>query len=114
MTLFRLSMAASWVMIMSLTLYVVSSYGVNWPAVYFGDLIAMNWRTQFNADFLVHLLLLCSWVYWREESKVKGAIYGFLSIIMGGMFGFAYLLYASYAAKGNVKAILLGSHYKGE
>lgn len=114
MTTFRLAMAASWVLIMGLTIYIVSVHGFNWPAVFFGDLLNVDWRTQFNIDFLFHLLILFSWVYWREASKLKGLIYGFLSVIMGGMFGFAYLLYASYTAKGNVKAILLGSHYNGE
>ena len=114
MTIFRLSMAASWVLIMSLTLYIVSVHGINWPVVFFGDLFSFDWRSQFNTDFLIHLVLLFSWVYWREASKIKGLVYGLLSVFMGGMFGFAYLLYASYAAKGNVKAILLGSHYNGE
>ena len=114
MTIFRLSMAASWVLIMSLTIYIVSVHGFNWPVVFFSDVLGFDWRSQFNTDFLIHLFILFSWVYWREESKVKGVVYGFLSVIMGGMFGFAYLLYASYAAKGNVKALLLGSHYNGE
>lgn len=113
MTIFRASMAASWVLIMGVTIYVVAVHGINWPVVYFGDLFALNWRSQFNLDLLIHLALFYSWVYWREESKTKGMVYGFLTL-MGGMFSFAYLLYASYAAKGNVKKFLLGMHYKEE
>jgi hypothetical protein len=37
-------------------------------------------------------------------------MFGFLSIIMGGMFGFPYLLYATYKASGDPAAILLGVH----
>ena len=97
---------------MGITLYAVVRLGFNWPAVYFGDLLSHPWRSQFNTDFLIHLFLLCGWVYWREASKVKGAVYGFLSIFLGGMFGFAYLAVATYKAKGNMEAVLLGSHYK--
>lgn len=110
MTLFRILLALSWVLIMASTIYAVNQAGFNWPKVYIGDLFGHPWRSQFNTDFLIHLFLLCSWIYWREESKLKGAVYGFLSIIMGGMFGFAYLLHATYKSKGDVSAILLGSH----
>ena len=110
MTILRTFLAISWVLIWAITIYAVIKAGYFWPEVYFGDLFGHPWRSQFNTDFLVHLFLLASWVYWREESKVKGFIYGFLSIFMGGMFGFAYILYASYVAKGDVKKMLLGSH----
>ncbi|MFT6123985.1 MAG: hypothetical protein ACJAW2_000646 [Shewanella sp.] len=111
MTNFRVALLISWILIMSITAYAIVQAGPNWPAIYFGDLFLGNpWRQQFNTDFLIHLFILCSWVFWREESKLKGAIYGFLSIIMGGMFGFMYILYASYQAKGNVSKILLGHH----
>ena len=111
---FRIFMAVAWVAIMASTIYAANALGYFWPAVYFGDLFDHPWRSQFNTDFLIHLFILCSWIYWRESSKIKGAIYGFLSIFMGGMFGFAYLFYASYTARGNVSAMLLGSHYQGE
>jgi len=114
MTNFRVFLALSWVLIMGITLYAVSQLGYNWPAVFFTDLVGNEWRSQFNTDFLIHLFLLCAWIYWREESKVKGAVYGFLSIFLGGMFGFAYLLFHTFKANGNMKAILLGSHYNGE
>ena len=111
MKLFRIFLALSWVLIIGITVYAIAKLGFNWPAVYFGDLVTHPWRSQFNTDFLIHLFLLCSWIFWREDSKLKGAIYGFLSIFMGGMFGFAYLLFATYKANGNVAALLLGSHY---
>ena len=30
-----------------------------------GDIAALNWRSQFNVDFLVHLLLLATWITWE-------------------------------------------------
>ena len=41
---------------------------------------------------------------------MKGHVCGFLSIVMGGMFSFPYILYAIYVAKGDPKGILLGEH----
>ena len=114
MSILRVFLALSWLLIMGVTINAVSQQGFNWPAVYFGDLFGNEWRSQFNTDFLIYLFLLCAWVYWREESKVKGAVYGFLSIFLGGVFGFAYLLYHTCKTNGNMKALLLGSHYAGE
>ena len=69
MTALRGFLAFSWVLIMGVTIYAVSQIGFNWPAVFFGDLFGNEWRSQFNTNFLIHLFLLCAWVYWREESK---------------------------------------------
>jgi len=110
MQLFRGFLLVSWILIIGVTIYAVIQEGFNWPAVYFGDLFGHPWRSQFNADFLIHLFLLASWVYWREESKLKGAVYGFLSIFGGGMFGFMYILLASVKSKGDSKRFFLGAH----
>jgi hypothetical protein len=86
------------------------THGVNWPAVFFGDLLDLDWRSQFNIDFLIHLVLLATWISWREGFTVRGFVFGFLSIFLGGMFGFPYLLHAIYKASGDPGAILLGVH----
>jgi len=111
MTLLRTFLMFSTVLIFAITIYAVITMGVNWPAVFFGDLIQMDWRSQFNADFLIHLFLLATWICWREGLTLKAYFFGFLSIFMGGMFGFPYLLMATYKAKGDPKQILLGVHY---
>ena len=106
----RLFLLVSTILIYALTIIAVMTKGFNWPVVYFGDLLHLDWRTQFNADFLIHLFLLATWVAWREGFTTKGYIFGFLSIFMGGMFGFAYLLVATYKAKGDPRLLLLGVH----
>ena len=108
MAIFRSFLVISTVIIFVITFYVIMGEGRNWPEVFFGDLIALNWRSQFNADFLIHLLLLASWVVWREGFTIKGFVFGFLCIFLGGMFGFPYLLYATFQAEGDVKKMLLG------
>ncbi|AFY39649.1 hypothetical protein Lepto7376_3446 [[Leptolyngbya] sp. PCC 7376] len=112
MTVLRTFLIFSTVAIFGVTIYAVIGQGFNWPAVYFGDLLYLNWRSQFNTDFLIHLFLLGTWISWREGFSAKGFVFGFLSIFLGGMFGFPYLLYATYQAQGNPKEILLGVHIK--
>ena len=112
MNLLRLFLIASTAIIFSITFYVVSNQGVYWPIIFFGDVLDFNWRTQFNIDFLIHLLLLATWIVWREGFAIKGYLFGFLSIFLGGMFGFPYILYATYKAQGDPKIILLGVNAK--
>lgn len=109
MTALRLFLIISWAFITGLTLYIMVQHGVNWPAVLFNDLLSLTWRTQFNADFVVHVMLFCSWIYWREDTPLKGGIYAFLAIF-GAIFSFIYLLVVTYKAKGDMRIILLGSH----
>ena len=110
MTLLRFFLLLSTFLIFAITIYAAAQHGFNWPAVFFADLLQLDWRSQFNIDFLIHLLLLATWVSWREGFTAKGYLFGFLSIFMGGMFGFPYLLAATYKAKGDPTKILLGVH----
>ena len=97
-------------MIYLVTIFASFAQGINWPVVYFGDILKLDWRSQFNTDFLIHLFLLATWVSWREGFTSKGYVFGFLSIFLGGMFGFPYILVATYKAKGDLREILLGVH----
>ena len=112
MNILRLSLFISTILIYSLTVLAISKQGFNWPAVAYQDLMSLDWRSQFDFDFIVHLLLLASWVTWREGASTKGYCFGFLSVVMGGMFSFPYLIYISIKARGNVPEILLGVHGK--
>lgn len=56
--------------------------------------------------------MFATWIVWREGNTFKGYVFGFLSIFLGGMFGFPYILYATYKAQGNPKLIVLGAHVK--
>jgi len=110
MTTLRALLIVSTLAIYLFTFVAVASYGANWPAVAINDILALNWRSQFDIDFILHLLLLATWISWREGFTAKGYAFGFLSIVMGGMFSFPYILYATYMAKGDPKEVLLGSH----
>ena len=112
MTLLRIFLIASTVLIYAMTLIASFNHGINWPAVAVEDLIALNWRSQFDTDFLLILLLGAAWIVWREGGTTKGYVFAFLSIFLGGMFSFPYLLYASYDANGDSKKLLVGIHAK--
>lgn len=100
--------------IYTLTVLAIAAQGWNWPAIAIHDLLDLNWRTQFDFDFIIHLLMLATWVVWREGANGKAYLFGFLSIVMGGMFSFPYLIYEMYRAQGNPQALLLGIHAQGQ
>lgn len=114
MTSLRVFLLFSTVLIYGMTLIASVYHGLNWPAVVIEDLAALNWRSQFDTDFLVYLLLGATWISWREGFTPKGYAFGFLSVFLGGMFTFPYLLLATYQAGGNSKCVLLGIHAGSE
>ena len=111
MTASRIFLILATVLIYAITVVATMSYGPNWPAVALSDLAALNWRSQFDADFILYLIIFATWVSWREGFTARTHALGVLSIVMGGMFGFPYLLYATYVAEGDPKRVLLGKQY---
>lgn len=110
MTLLRTYLFAAALFIIAAAVYVAITMGINIPAVLFGDLLELNWRSHIYVDFLLHLCLLATWVTWREGFTPKSFLFGLLWIVFGAAFGFPYLLLATYEAKGNLKVLLLGVH----
>lgn len=106
----RIFLGFSTILIYTMTVIASVNHGINWPSVAFNDLIALNWRSQFDTDFLVYLLLGATWIAWREGGTPKGFVFGFLSVFLGGMFSFPYLLITTYHVNGDLKKILLGVH----
>lgn len=90
------------------TLLVGSEHGWNLLPVFFGDLAALTWPGQFNADFTTFLSLSALWLAWRHQFSPGGLVLG-LAGFFGGMMVLApYLLWASREANGDVAALLLG------
>lgn len=110
MTSLRTFLLAATLLIFALSIYAAVTIGINWPAIYFGDLLNLDWRSQFNTDLLICLCLFAIWVVWREGFSPKGFLFGCLILSWGSIFGCPYLLFATYQAKGDSKAILLGVH----
>ena len=105
----KIYLAASWLIIAGITVYAVSTLGVNFLQYFFGDMLTNGWRMQFNVDFALHLLLFACWVLWREGVNPTGIICAVL-VFFGGLFSCLYLLYRLHQANGNVKHLLLGRH----
>ncbi|MDJ0788423.1 MAG: hypothetical protein QNK05_16575 [Myxococcota bacterium] len=105
----RLFLIVATVAIYAMTVIASVSHGINWPAVAVADLMELSWRSQFNTDFLIYLLLFAAWITWREGGTPKGYAFGVLSVVMGGMFSFPYLLRATYVGNGDPRAVLLGT-----
>ncbi|PLW67947.1 hypothetical protein [Pseudohalioglobus lutimaris] len=106
----RILLTVSTIAIYTLTVIAIVAHGWNWPLIAINDLLALNWRSQFDFDFIIHLLLLGSWVVWREGGNSRAYLFGFLSVVMGGMFSFPYIIYATFQASGKPRELLLGVH----
>ena len=61
--------------------------------VFFGD-FAHPWRRQFNLDFVFHLLMFGSWIFWRTRSTPTGIMFVLVALVL---------------AKGDIRKLLLGA-----
>ena len=75
MTLLRIFLALSTIAIYLLTVFALQSQGLNYLAVAIADLQALNWRSQFDVDFIVYLILGSCWIYWREGASGRASLY---------------------------------------
>jgi hypothetical protein len=111
--LFRIALAIGWLVIAWVTIQAGQQLGFDKVgALFFGDM-AHPWRAQFNIDFLLHLLLVGTWMVWSNANRALGLVFALLAATGGAMFTFAYLLIRSFQTGGNIKQILLGRHYQG-
>lgn len=108
---FRLLLAAAFVAMAFVTYQAVTIMGHDVAGdIFFGDM-SHPWRAQFNVDFGFHLLIMACWMIYRARNLPLGILWGILSIFLGGMFSFAYLLIATFRANGDMRILLLGRHF---
>jgi hypothetical protein len=105
---FRIFVVAIWAVIFAVTWRAVAEAGFGGGNIFFAD-FAEPWRAQFNTDLSLHLLLFAVWVFWRERSKAVGLTCALLCSL-GGLFTFVYLFASLLRSRGDVRALLLGSH----
>ncbi len=108
MNLLRGYLILGWLLLAGITAWAVSSLGADGGMVFFSD-FAHAWRAQFYTDFLLHVVPVAIWIYWREPSKPVGVLCA-LGASMGGLFTLIYLLAATYRADGDARRLLLGGH----
>lgn len=109
MKVFRTALVVAWVATLWVSVRAILAMGAGSAGdVFFGDL-GHPWRAQFNVDFSIHLLLMASWIAYREKSPVRGIPIGLAAILFGGAFSFAYIFIATFTAGGDARRLLLGS-----
>lgn len=108
MPLLKTTLVVFTIIIFTLTIIATVDVGFIWPVVAVSDFVQLNWRSQFNGDLLMHLLLLAAWAYWREGGGMRGGIISFFCVIWGGMFSFPYFLYLIAKNQGDMRGVLLG------
>ncbi len=109
MTALRLFFAFLCLALLGYTLVVGSNHGWSFMPTFFGDIRAMTWPGQFNADFMCYLAMSALWVSWRHEFSPAGLALGVCAFFGGALFLSAYLVVMSFKVDGNINALLLGS-----
>jgi hypothetical protein len=107
---FKLVVLALWAAIFIVTVAAIAKLGLAAaPTTFLADL-RHPWRMQFYFDLEVHLLLAGCWMIYREQSRLVGVACGVATLFLGGLFTAPYVLIASFRAKGEVGALLMGRH----
>lgn len=104
----RFFLIVAWAVIMAITYKAWGTDGGIAGDVFMADIKGLSWRAQFNVDFLVHLVLLGTWVAWRNRFRPVGVALGVFCMLGGGAFALVYVFVASIQAKGSVQKLLLG------
>jgi len=113
LTAFRILLAAIVATVAAYTAVVGANHGWNMLPVFFGDIAALTWPGQFNTDFTGFLLLSGLWLAWRHRFSPAGLALGVAGVFGGILLLASYLLIASFAAKGDMKVLLLGRERAG-
>lgn len=92
------------------TSVMIFQYGWRLVPIFFGDIFAVNWRGQFNADFMAMLALSALWVAWRNQFTAKGVTLAVLAFFGGAPFLCIYLLILSRMHERHLPTILLGGN----
>lgn len=108
MGMFRILLVVIFASIAGYTAVVAAEHGFGLLEVFFRDIAAVGWPGQFNVDFTSFLVLSALWLAWRHHFSGLGLVLAVFGFFGGGLFLSAYLLYASFAADGDVKVLLLG------
>lgn len=108
MTLFRIILGTLFIWMVGYTGLVLAEYGPNLFPIFFGDIADLNWRGQFNTDFMSFLVLSGLWTAWRNQFSPAGIGLGVLAFFGGAVFLTAYLFILSFKTDGNWQKIFMG------
>lgn len=103
-------LVVGWIVLSFVSGRAITALGLEGANVFVTD-FGHPWRAQFNTDFALWVVLVVAWIVWRHASWVVGVACGVAALAMGGMFLMPYLLLVSISAQGDVRRLLLGSHW---
>jgi hypothetical protein len=103
---FKAALLIGWLAMVTITAHAVAALGPGGLGLFVSDL-SHPWRAQFNIDFSVHLLLVSTWIIYREGRSVRGLLLA-APMLLGSLYLLPYLLHATYRASGQVDVLLLG------
>lgn len=109
MITFRLLLVALWLTLAIYTGVVVAEQGLGLLPIFFGDIAEVTWPGQFNLDFLCFLTLSALWTAWRNGFSGLGLLLAAFAFFGGAGFLLPYLLVLSIRARGDVRAVFIGS-----
>jgi hypothetical protein len=109
MTAFRIYLGALVLGVVVYTVQVIAQHGWGLMAIYFDAIRDGGWPGQFNLDFMGFLSLSALWLAWRHHFTPAGLGLGLLGFFGGTPVLAAYLLVASFKARGDVRVLLLGA-----
>lgn len=109
MTVFRVLLITGWSALVVYTACVVARHGLDLLPVFFGDIAAVTWPGQFNADFLCFLVLAALWTAWRNDFSAGGLLLAALAFIGGAGFMLPYLLLLSIRSPLGMPEVLMGA-----
>jgi hypothetical protein len=107
---FRTLLTVLWLLLASYTSVVIARHGLDLLPIFFGDIGALTWPGQFNLDFLCLLMLSATWTAWRNGFSFAGLLLAVAALFGGAGFLLPYLLFLTWQAKGDMRAVLLGHH----
>jgi hypothetical protein len=109
MNLFRVALVIAWGVLAFITWRAISLLGSDAAYIIIDD-FSQPWRAQYYTDFILHVLLVAAWVFWRERSKAVGAACALACIGGGALISLAYIFIATYRAEGDARRLALGVH----
>jgi len=71
------------------------------------------WQAGIDADLVMGLVLMISWILWRERRLADGLVWAFMVLYWGNIVVASYLLLQLNRSKGQWDFVLLGHHASG-
>lgn len=110
MRIFLAVSVAAWLVVLWLSCKAIAAMGLAASGDVFWADFAHPWRAQFNGDFACYLVGAGIWILYREPRRLVGVSCAAAAIAFGGIFFFGYLAVATWLAKQDARALLLGPH----